>query len=290
MRIGICGLGTSHVLEFVRRLNHEALPPEEFVDGARVVAIWPGAPLILEPKTFERYLLELRQLGLRVVERPEELLRWADAVFIEDQDGASHPDLATFFLKAHCPLFIDKPLALTRTAAEAIVSCAQQHATPVFSASALRFCQQLRCLQVGRVEGVFAYAPGFLHPRNPGLLHYGLHAVEMLYALLGPGVLTVSAVSQMGGDALWAVWQDGRLGQLSARRQGAVGYGLTAFGPETIQTVQIDLSFAYRDLLQVILPVLAGRPAPFTYDELIETIVFMEAALRSAATGQRVFL
>jgi hypothetical protein len=61
----------------------------------------------------------------------------AVAVFDCDGSGIDHLKLATPFLKAGLPSFVDKPFALTVKDAKAIVSLARKHKAPLFNASIL---------------------------------------------------------------------------------------------------------------------------------------------------------
>ena len=84
---------------------------------------------------------------------------------------------------------------------------AGQGGTFVWSASSLRFALEVQDVQrrreeLGAVVGADAYSPATMHPRNPGLLHYGVHGVEMLYALMGAGCQTVRAGEGAFGPAV----------------------------------------------------------------------------------------
>jgi hypothetical protein len=68
-------------------------------------------------------------------------------------------------------------------------------------------------------------------------------------------------------------------------RAGARGYGFTAYGSETIHSATVNTDNIYRDLLRVVVPVLAGKPSPVGPDELVEVVAFQEAALRSSERG-----
>jgi len=46
MRIGIVGVDTSHVVQFTMRLNHIDIEEEQWVEGAQVVAGFPGTSKI----------------------------------------------------------------------------------------------------------------------------------------------------------------------------------------------------------------------------------------------------
>src|SRR5205814_9474972 len=105
------------------------------------------------------------------------------------------------------PTFVDKPFACSLADARALVEAAQKKGVPLTSASALRYCPEIldlgrRTEELGPVVGVDAYTPGVLHPRNPGLFHYGVHGVEMLYALMGTGCRSVRTALAEAGEVV----------------------------------------------------------------------------------------
>jgi len=208
-----------------------------------------------------------------------------DAVLVESQCGGDHRDLAVPYLRAGVPTWVDKPFACTVEDATIMVQAAQQGGAPIFSASSLRFARETQALRIGTVTGAFTYTPGELHPLNPGLLHYGVHGVEQLYGLLGPGCQTVRCIQTPGADDVLGTWQDGRIGAVRALRGGAAGFGFAAFGERGHVVAQIDMTWPYSDLLRIILRVLSGGPCPVSHAELVEVIAFQQAALRSAAQG-----
>jgi hypothetical protein len=133
--------------------------------------------------------------------------------------------------------------------------------------------------------GADAYSPAPLHPRNPGLTHYGVHGVEMLYALMGPGCQTVHCISTEGADVAVGRWADGRLGAMRGLRQGTHDYGFTAFCERAVVSTRIDASAIYYELLKRIVGAFQTGQAPLGPEELIEPVSFMEAALQSAEAG-----
>ena len=192
LRLGIVDCDTSHVYQFARRLNHVDIESEQWVDGARVVAAYSGTSRVTDPARVTEYLSALRSVGVELVIKPEDLFGRVDAVLIESNEGAVHRDRATPFIEAGLPVFIDKPLATTTVDARALVDLATRRGVLLISASSLRFASEVRAVatdtdEIGPLVGVDVYAPALLHPLNPGLFHYGVHGVEMLYALLGAG-------------------------------------------------------------------------------------------------------
>ncbi len=174
LRLGIVGCDTSHVVEFSKRLLHRDIAQEQWVDGATVVAAWPGASAIAADR-LPGFVAQLRAYGVRVVDRPEEFLTGGggcDAVLVEAQEGGLHRGLAIPFLEAGMPVFIDKPFACSMADAAAMVETAARRGVPLLSASSLRFAREVTGLRIGPVLGAHAFAPAALHPRNPGLFHY----------------------------------------------------------------------------------------------------------------------
>ena len=77
-----------------------------------------------------------------------------------------------------------------------IFELAQKHKTPVFSSSSLRYSTNLRASladpKLGKVLGCVSYSPCSLEPHHPDLFWYGIHGVEPLFAIMGPGCESVS--------------------------------------------------------------------------------------------------
>ena len=138
IRVGLVDFDTSHVAAFTQRLNHIDVGPEHAVEGARVVAGWPGDSAMM-PERIPVYAEQLRGWGVEIVERPEDLLGRIDAVMIESQQGARHRERARPFLEAGLPTFIDKPFAASAEDADDIIALARRHNAPLMSCSALRY-------------------------------------------------------------------------------------------------------------------------------------------------------
>lgn len=280
MRLGILGCDTSHAVEFTKRLNHRDIAEEQWVEGATVVAAWPGTSEIA-PDRLPGYVETLRGYGIAIVDRPEDLR--VDAVLLEAQQGSSHAALAVPLLRAGVPVFVDKPFACSLGDAAAMVEAASRGRAPLLSASSLRYAPEVRDLDVGTVHGAHVWTPASLHPGNPGLFHYGVHGVEMLYTIMGgPGCRSVRCLSTDGSDAVLGTWADGRAGSVRGLRAGAHAYGFVAYGEKAVRATAVGTAWIYRNLLEVVVRVLAGGASPVSPQELIEAVAFQECALRSA--------
>ena len=287
-RLGIVSCDTSHVVQFTMRLNHIGISEDQWVDGGQVVAAVPGTSLV-SPERIPGFVQQLRDFGVEILERPGDLLGRVDAVFVEANDGSVHTDLALPFVDAGLPVFVDKPLATTVEDARRMVDAARAKGTPLFSASSLRYALELQGLkrdaQVGDIIGADAYSPAALHPRNPGLFNYGVHAVEMLYELMGTGCQSVRCVWEEGAEVVVGRWVDGRLGTVRGTRSGAHSYGFTVFGEKRVVPVAVDARFIYRELLKVIVRMLETHSWPLSPEQLVEPVAFQVAAHESAQRG-----
>jgi hypothetical protein len=286
IRLGLVDFDTSHVVEFTKRLHRQGVPEEQWVDGARVVAGCPGESAMM-PERIGPYTEQLVALGVEMVDRPEDLSGRVDGVLIESQEGAAHLERARPFLEAGMPLFIDKPFTNSVHDAGEIVRLAGQYGAPVFSSSSLRFVPELVSLleerdALGAIHGADVWTPAPTHPRNPGLFHYGIHGVEPLYAVMGPGCHEVCCMSEPGGEVVVGRWRDGRIGTVRGIREGAAPIGITVFAEKAVRTVPLQTKLIYRELLKQIITFFeTGRP-PIPLSHTVEIVAFIEAALHSA--------
>jgi virulence factor len=289
LRLGMLAGDSGHTVEFTRRLNHVRIDQDQWVDGARVVAAVPTTSQI-DPQNIPGYLAELRACGVPFFDRIEDLVGRVDAVLIETQDGCDHLAQVLPFIEAGLPTFVDKPLATTTADARRMLEAAQKRGVAFGSASALRYALELQDVHLrgdalGAVLGVDAYSPALVHPRNPGLFHYGVHGVEPLFALMGTGCRSVRSVSDEGTEVAVGRWADGRLGTVRGMRRGAFAFGFTAFCANGVESRQIDGRFFYRELLKVLVNRFTQSRWLLKPEEMIEPIAFMEAALASSRRG-----
>jgi predicted dehydrogenase len=294
VNIGLVDCDTSHVVAFTQRLNHIGIGQEHWVEGGRVVAVVPGRSEVW-PDRIPGHVETLRGYGVAILERPEELLAPVnghpiDAVMIESVDSGVHLERSLPFIEAGLPLFVDKPFAPTLAEARQLVEAAQRRGVPLLSASALRYCPevlevQARAEELGPVLGVDAYTPAPLHRRNPGLLHYGVHGVETVYALMGTGCRSVRCVFADEAEVVVGRWRDGRLGTVRGTRRGSYAMGFVCFCEKGVAPAQVVIGRLYRDLLVEVVAMFRSGRSPLSAEELLEPIAFQEAALRSKEGG-----
>lgn len=286
IRLGLVDCDTSHVVEFTKRFNHVDIDREQWVEGAKVVAAVPGASQIA-PEKIAQYADQLKKYDVPLLSEPGELRGKVDAVLIESVDGSVHRERAIPFLEMGMPLFVDKPFACSLKDAKAMVDLAERNHVPIFSSSSLRYAPEIvdakaGKLGTGKVLGAATHGPAPLHPRNPGLFHYGIHPVEMLYALMGEGCKRLSCTAALTGEVVIGEWSDGRIAGVRGIRKGVESYGFTVFGEKAIAGGPVSAKYIYRELLKQIVKMFESHTPPIDPRETLEIVAFIEAAKRSA--------
>jgi hypothetical protein len=288
LKLGILDFDTSHVVEFTKRLNHQAIAEDQWVDRAEVVIGCPGDSKIM-PERISGYTKEMEKLGVRLVNKSEEMIGKVDGMLIESQEGAVHWERARLFLEAGIPCFIDKPFTCGMADAHKIVELAEKRNVPIFSSSSLRYAPELvdfvADAKHGKVFGVLSYGPAPYHDpdprRNPGLFHYGIHAVEVLYTVLGSGCRRVICTHEKETDVVTGQWQDGRLAGVRGIRAGRADYGFLAFTEKGVQNFILTTRYTYRDLLKKIVAFFQTKKSPVEIGVTLEIVAFIEAAYKS---------
>src|SRR5262245_48433562 len=110
LRLGIVDFDSSHCIEFTRRFNHVGLSSDQHVEGARIVAGWPGTSE-MAPERIPGFRDEMVAAGVPLVDEPGDLIGQIDAVLILSLCGAAHLERVRPFLTAGIPAYVDKPFA-----------------------------------------------------------------------------------------------------------------------------------------------------------------------------------
>lgn len=282
IKVGIIGLDTSHSIAFAEALN--AKEPEPTLVNCRVVAAYPHGSKDIK-SSVERipgYTEKIKALGVEVVDSIDELLKRCDCVLLETNDGRPHLEQLIPCLKAGKRTFVDKPVAGSYDDAVKMFALSKETKVPFFTSSALRFSktnQAARAGEYGKIKSAWATSPASVEATHPLLYWYGIHGVESLFTVMGPGCEKVTCEKVDGKIVARGVWSDGRVGEF---REGS-GY----VGKVTTDKGEFDVgSFdGYKPLVVEIVKFFRTGEVPVSPEESLEIYAFMSAAEESLKSG-----
>jgi predicted dehydrogenase len=255
-------------------------PREAFgIDGVKVTHIWTD-----DPADAER--VARASLIPNILARPEEAIGRVDAVVIPTDKGYEHVGRARPFIEARVPVFIDKPLADNADDLKTFVTW-QAEGKPLLSGSCMRYAREYEPYRgsspgLGRVRFVTITTPKSWE-------RYGMHALEGIYPILGPGFLSArnSGTAERnivhfkhagGADAVAAAIADltGAFGVLGL--YGTAGHARAVFA---------DTFYAFRKQLEGFVRYLRTGTPPFPFSQTVELIRMLIAGRRSREEGGR---
>ena len=280
-RVGIIGCDTSHVPAFTGHIND---PKKK--TGCKVVAAFPGgsADIPSSATRVEKYTNQLRdEFGVEIVDSIEQLCQKVDGVLLSSLDGRPKLKQIKPVIAAKKPVYIDKPMAANLGDVLEIFRLARENNVPCWTSSSLRYGPGVVSKDVGQVVGCASWGPCHLEEHHPDLYWYGIHGVETLFAIMGPGCETVSRTQTKDTELVVGVWKEGRIGTFRGIRGGQQGYGATVFGTKGIMPGPEYKS--YGPLVDEIIKFFRTGNVPVSPEETIDMFAFMSAADESKAQG-----
>ena len=286
-RLGMIGLDTSHVTAFTKLINNS-----QAKHGCKVVVGYSGGSPDI-PSSADRvgkFTQTLRDdFDVEIVDTIEELCRKVDGVLLESVDGRPHLEQAIPVIKAGKPLFVDKPMAGNLADVIEIFRLAKENNVPCWSSSSLRYSPAIVELKekktAGEILGCDTFGPCSLEENHPDLYWYGVHAVEMLFTIMGPGCKSVRRVQSDDYEHVVGLWEGGRIGTFRGLKAGKKSYGFTVYGTKGV--IQGGKFGGYDPLVADVIKFFKTGKVPVPAEETIEIFAFMSAADVSKARGGR---
>jgi len=287
LRAGIIGTDTSHVPAFTALY---ASHPEWRI---KVVAAFPGGSpdISSSAKRVKGFAEAIRDKhGVELVDSIDALLAKVDVVLIESVDGRPHLAQARPVLAAGKRLFIDKPFTASLNDARELVRLSKETGTPFFSCSCARFQPEVWKLRtdpasagVGAITKVQGSSPLDIEPHHPDLFWYGIHGVEALYTVMGPGCVSVSRKIEGDLDITTGKWKDGRTGIFRGVVKGDYKPVVKVWGEKG--EYEMPGGFDYKGLVAAMAEFFQTGKAPIDPAETLEIVEFMTAAQLSKERG-----
>lgn len=249
------------------------------IEGAAVTHIWTDDPSDASKVARAAFIPY-------VVDSPEEVIGQVDAVIVATDIGHEHAIRCRPFVEAGIPVFIDKPL-VDHPRHLRLFNDWVEAGKPILSSSCMRYCKE--------------FIPFHLSTRNLGEVRfatitthkswerYGVHALEAIYPIFGPGFISVCNIGEAGRDIVHirhgsgadiivsAVYDmSGAFGMLQLC--GTAGAAVAAFK---------DTYYSFKAQLQSFVDYVRTGERPFPHSETVELMKLLIAGILSRDEGGR---
>ncbi len=257
-----------------------AQPPGSVrIPGAQVTHIWTDRP---EEATSVAAAARIPH----VVTCPEDVLGQVDAVLIATDDGFDHVRRARPFVEAGLPVFVDKPLATSREDLQTFIEW-WKRGGKVLSSSGMRYAAEVEeCIRRREELGELRWVSGVTCKTWE---RYGIHLLDALYRITGPGFLSIRLESQPGFEVAHLLHHSGIQVTLPVIADGGGSFGtIHLYGTKGHFTVRpSDTYNNFRKQLLSFIDFVRTGDRPFPFTDTIELMTLVIAGLTSRAEGCR---
>lgn len=247
--------------------------PSVRIPGARVTHIWTDDPADA-PRVAAASKIE------HVVQRPEDVIGQVDAVIVATDDGDDHVRRARPFVEAGLPVFVDKPLATNLADLKQFVAW-HSDGRAILSTSGLRYAPEMRAVTQQRDDlGEIRWITSLTCKTWE---RYGIHALEAVYPLVGPGFAHVQTVAQPGSDLVHLRHPSGAQLTIAAIHDAAGSFGAVhVYGTKGQLPLRLtDTYTAFREQLVAFIEFVRTGRRPFPFQQTLELMAILIAGIRS---------
>jgi hypothetical protein len=279
LKLGILGTDSSHAVEFTRILNDPSAV--DHVVGAKIVVAYRGGSPTL-PFSRDRIVKFTETLqktwSIPFVPSIGDLCAKSDAILVLSVDTSARMRELGEAVRCRKPLFVDKPLGGTLADAVQIAKYLDEQHIPWFSTSSLRYGHEQR---PANVVGATTWGPGkYIEGFPLDLTYYGIHSIESLFSIMGPGVQQVARTRVKDTDVITAIWADGRIGTVRLIHPEST-YGAVVFREGGHAEPNNNLQVGYGPLVEEIVKFARTSQPPVSEKETLEIFALMDAAQQS---------
>ncbi len=219
-----------------------------------------------------------------VVDAPEELIGAVDAVIIATDIGSEHVERARPFVEAGLPLFIDKPLCDNRADLARFHRWIAVEKRPILSSSCMRYAKGFLPYRLSTNElGPLRFVSITMSKQWET---YGIHALEGIYAIVGPGFETIRNTGTFERNIVHMTHRRGIDIVIACIRDVQYGGALRLAGVKGNVTVADgDTFYAFKAQLQAYVDFLRTGQYPFPFAETEELMKLVIGGSESRASG-----
>ena len=221
-----------------------------------------------------------------VVKNPTDVIGLVDAVIIATDIGGEHVERARPFIEAGLPVFVDKPLVDNEPDLKIFAAWADA-GKPIMSSSSMRYTKEFLPYRISTHElGPIRFVN---ITTAKSWETYGIHALEAIYPILGPGFLTARNTGTKERNIVHLTHKCGADIVVVASSDMYGGFGcLQLCGTAgKVQTASGDTFYSFKTQLEAFVEYLRTGVRPFPFSDTIELMKLVIAGIRSREAGGR---
>jgi len=282
LRIGMIGSENSHSKAVSKLIN-----VEKAIKGVKVVSVWG------ETGAFAKETAEAGQIP-KIVKRPTDMIGEVDGVMIDHRHGKYHLPVATEFVKAGIPVFVDKPLCCSLAEGKKYLKLAKQKGVPTTSFSSIptqkafrKFQEQVAALE--QVVGGGSAGPCDLKSKYGGVFFYGIHQIDALIELFGTDVTHVELNKNRAQGLGILYYKDGKIVTMHCLKGGAHTFQFMAHGKSIVHFVLTKRDKnPYLTSTKMWIDMMRTGKEPIEHRRMLAPVAVLEALQKALDTGKKV--
>ena len=219
-----------------------------------------------------------------VVERPEDVIGEVDAVIVATDKGGEHVERCRPFIEAGLPVFVDKPMADNEPDLNTFIQWVEE-GRAIMSSSSMRYAKEFMPYRISTHELGELRFVSITTPKS--WEKYGIHALEAIYPILGPGFVSVRNTGTEERNIVHLKHRSGADAVVvaSADMYGAFGYLQLCGTAGGVQVMSKDSFYAFKTQLEAFVEYLRTGVRPFPFAETVELMRLVIAGIQSREAG-----
>lgn len=219
-----------------------------------------------------------------IVEKPEDVIGKVDAVLISTDIGSEHIARCRPFVEAGIPIFVDKPLCDSLADLETFDKWVKEGSN-ILSSSAMRYAKEAEPYHQSTYElGKLQYVSVTM---AKSWETYGIHALELMYPILGPGFESIQNTGRKNRNFLHIRHKSSIDINIADIYDMYGGFGLVSLvgTANNVQFQHRDTFYAFKKQLVAFVDYLRTGIRPFPWSETYELMQLVAAGIESRDKG-----
>ncbi len=217
---------------------------------------------------------------------PTDVIGEVDAVIISTDKGFEHVKRAKSFVEAGLPVFIDKPLTDNEEDLKTFAKWVDEGAK-IMSSSCMRYAKEFEPYHQNLYElGEIRFATMTMIKKWET---YGIHALEAIYPVFGPGFVSVRNTGSCGRNVVHIKHECGADIVIALHKDMIGAYSLMQLcgTAGNVSLRMQDTFYAFKKQLKSFVDFLHTGKRSFPFHETVELMKLVIAGIRSRDEGGR---